>query len=180
MTQWILRVGAADERLLRALALRRRPALTRFMRTFTHAGDAPVPVGFALLLLLGGIPALTGVATQVAATLALAFLVSQLLKRTISRPRPRLPVGLSSLVEPPDRFSFPSGHATASLAVTFPVALEVGRAGGGDALALVVVLPALLVGISRCYLGVHYPGDVVAGWCIAIASTVAVLSLGVS
>lgn len=175
MTQWILRVGAADERLLRALALRRRPALTRFMRTFTHVGDAPVPVGFALLLLLGGIPGLTGVATQVAASLALAFLLSQLLKRTISRPRPRLPVGLASLVEPPDRFSFPSGHATASLAVTLPVALEVAGGGGLEILAFLVVLPALLVGMSRCYLGVHYPGDVVAGWGIAIASTLAVL-----
>lgn len=173
MTPWILRVGAADERLLCALALRRRPSLTRFMRTFTHLGDAPVPVGFALLLLLGGIPGLTSVATQVVATLALAFVVSQLLKRTISRPRPRLPVGLASLVEPPDRFSFPSGHATASLAVTLPVALELGGAGGLEILAILVVVPALLIGMSRCYLGVHYPGDVVAGWGIAVASTVA-------
>jgi len=175
MTPWILRVGAADERLLRALALRRRPALTRLMRISTHAGDAPVPVGFALLLLLGGIPALGGVATQVAATLALAFLVSQMLKRTIARPRPRLPVGLASLVEPPDRFSFPSGHATASLAVTLPVALEVGTATGGDVVALLVVVPALVVGLSRCYLGVHYPGDVVAGWGIAAGSTLIVM-----
>ncbi len=167
MSGWILAIGAADERLLRALASRRRPWLTRFMRIYTHFGDAPVPVGIALFLLFGAVPGADGLGTHVAAGLALAFAISQLLKRVISRPRPRLPVGLQSLVEPPDRFSFPSGHATASLAVALPMALALG----GGVLTLVVVVPALLVGLSRCYLGVHYPGDVFMGWGIALLST---------
>jgi len=184
MSEWMLRVGAADARLLQALAARRHPWLTRFFRGWTHLGDAPVPVGLALLLLAGAIPGLEAVGAGAFLTLALAFGASQGLKRVISRPRPVLPVGLASLVHPPDRFSFPSGHATASLAVALPVAVEVaggpGAAGGlpgggaGALLALLVLAPALLVGVSRCYLGVHYPGDVLAGWVLGSGAYVIV------
>jgi undecaprenyl-diphosphatase len=174
VTAWILRIGAADERLLVAVALRRRPWLTRFMRIYTRFGDAPVPVGVAALLLLGAVPGLEGAGIQAAVSLALAFTVSQVLKRWISRPRPDLPVGLRFVIEPPDRFSFPSGHATASLAVALPVAM----AFGGGLLLPLVLAPALLVGLSRCYLGVHYPGDVMAGWGIAVGS--ALVTMGVA
>jgi undecaprenyl-diphosphatase len=181
MTDWILRVGAADARLLQAMAVRRHPWLTRFFRGWTHLGDAPVPVGLALLLLAGVIPGLEGVGAGAFLTLALAFGASQALKRTISRPRPILPVGLASLVQPPDRFSFPSGHATASLAVALPVAAELAGglepAGGGHVLVPFVIAPALLVGVSRCYLGVHFPGDVLAGWVLASGAFVVVRAL---
>jgi len=176
MTEWILRVGAADARLLRALAARRHPWLTRFFRAWTHLGDAPVPVGLALLLLAGAIPGLEAIGAEAFLALTLAFGTSQGLKRTISRPRPALPVGLSSLVHPPDRFSFPSGHAAASLAVALPVAVELtwglGAGWAASFPALLVLAPALLVGVSRCYLGVHFPGDVLAGWVLGSGACV--------
>ncbi|TVP42092.1 MAG: phosphatase PAP2 family protein [Gemmatimonadales bacterium] len=183
MSDWILRVGAADARLLQALAARRHPWLIWFFRALTHLGDAPVPTGLALLLLAGAIPGLEAVGAAAFLTLALAFGISQGLKRTISRPRPTLPVGLASLVHPPDRFSFPSGHATASLAVALPVAVALaggpggGGGGAGTLLALLVLSPALLVGVSRCYLGVHYPGDVLAGWVIGSGAFLVVRTL---
>jgi undecaprenyl-diphosphatase len=73
-----------------------------------------------------------------------------------------MPVGCSALVHAPDRFSFPSGHAAASLSVALGLLSTVAPPVGVALVAL-----ALLVGISRCYLGVHYPGDVVAGWALA-------------
>ena len=47
----------------------------------------------------------------------------------------------------------------------------------GVALALPVLPLGLLVGVSRCYLGGHYPGDVAAGWTIASVSTAVVTLL---
>jgi undecaprenyl-diphosphatase len=169
MTEWILRAGATDARVLCALARLRTPRLSRFMRMYTHLGDAPVPMGIVALLLLGWVP---GVGVQAALVLALSFLLSQGLKRTISRPRPNLPEGLRSLIDPPDRFSFPSGHASASLAVALPLA-----AAFGGPVAILILALALLVGISRCYLGVHYPGDVLAGWVLALVSAFVVMGL---
>jgi undecaprenyl-diphosphatase len=106
---------------------------------------------------------LTGL--HAAVTLAASHGLVQFLKRIVSRARPRLPVGFGFLIVPPDRFSFPSGHATSSLAVALPFAFALG----GVATLLVIAL-ALTVGFSRCYLGVHYPGDVVMGWLLALGT----------
>jgi undecaprenyl-diphosphatase len=164
-------MGAVDARLLIALAHRRDARLSRFFRVWTHLGDAPVPVAFALALVTGFFPEWQHVGVQSALTLSIAFLFSQVLKRTISRPRPRLPEGFPCLVQAPDRFSFPSGHATASLAVILPILLAPGL--GPAPLLLLPV--ALLIGISRCYLGVHYPGDVLSGWGLALLSAFLVI-----
>jgi undecaprenyl-diphosphatase len=154
-----------DERILHALVLRRGDAGDRLMRSITHLGDTAVTVAITLLLALGAVPGLERIGREMAFVLVVSHLWVQLLKRTINRPRPRLPVGSLSLIDAPDRFSFPSGHAAASLSMALPLA--------GDApglLATAALLLASFVGISRCYLGVHYPGDVVMGWLLAIGA----------
>ncbi|HEU0301987.1 MAG TPA: phosphatase PAP2 family protein [Longimicrobium sp.] len=162
MSSWILaRLHHHDERMLHAFVSRRQPGLDRLMRALTHLGDAAVTIGLTLLLLAGPVP---GAGMSAAFALVGSHLCVQLIKRTVSRARPCLPMGVSALVQPPDRFSFPSGHAAASLSV----ALAVAQVLPGSAAAAVVAL-AMLVGLSRCYLGVHYPGDVVAGWTLAVA-----------
>ena len=72
----------------------------------------------------------------------------------------------------PDRFSFLSGHAIASLAV----ALSYGV--GFPPLAAPLVGLGLLVGWSRVVLGVHYPGDVLAGQLIAAVTVLSVTLIG--
>jgi undecaprenyl-diphosphatase len=72
---------------------------------------------------------------------------------------------MSSLIHPPDRFSFPSGHAAAGLSLALPLALALPVVLGITVLSL-----GLAVGLTRCYLGVHYPGDVLAGWSLAALS----------
>jgi undecaprenyl-diphosphatase len=93
------------------------------------------------------------------------WLISNGLKLGIARPRPDI---VPHLIDVSD-LSFPSGHAMLS-AVTY---LTLGALLSGmqrdRALKIYVVSIAVsltvLVGISRVYLGVHYPSDVLGGWC---------------
>lgn len=157
-----------DERILHAVVLRRWDPFDRLMRVITHAGDAWFTVAATIVFLVGVVPPLQSTALRAAFSLVMSHLAVQLLKRTISRPRPRLPVGYDSLVEPPDRFSFPSGHAAASLSLALPFA-----AAAPPIVDIPLMVLVGLVGISRCYLGVHYPGDVVVGWLLAALASFA-------
>lgn len=165
MTGLIVRLATFDERLLHALVLRRRPRLDSVMRGVTHLGDALVAIAVAGALMVGVVPGLEGAGMQAGFTLAVSHLLVQVVKRSINRRRPRFPVGMASLVEAPDRFSFPSGHAAASLSLALPLFLVLPAA-----LGIPILLVGVAVGVSRCYLGVHYPGDVVAGWSLALGT----------
>lgn len=173
MTAWILRLGAADERLLRALLVRRRPVIDRVMRGVTHVADAPVAIALTLVLAFGAVPGLQAAGVRAAWVLALSHLGVEILKRVFTRERPRLGTGMAWLVTVPDRFSFPSGHATAALSVALPVALALPPLGAAPVLGL-----AIWIGISRCWLGVHYPGDVAAGWTMSLLVHAGVVALG--
>jgi undecaprenyl-diphosphatase len=74
-------------------------------------------------------------------------------------------------VTEPDKFSFPSGHAAAAMSIAFAYAVVF------TALSLPLVVLAALVGMSRVCLGVHYPGDVLAGQTIALATGCALLAV---
>ena len=94
--------------------------------------------------------------------------ISHLLKEVFDRPRPDIDHAVRVFTA-----SFPSGHATLS-AVTFltlAALLTRVRARRGVKLYFVsvAVLLTVLTGLSRVYLGVHYPSDVLAGWCVGSA-----------
>lgn len=173
MTTWMLRLEAIDAQLLHLVVRRRRPAVDRLMRSVTRLADWPVAVGLTLTLALGALPALQNAGFRALSTLVLAHLAVEVLKRAFTRERPELPVGFHWLVDVPDRFSFPSGHATAGLAMALPLAATLS-----PSLAAPIVGVGLLVGVSRCYLGVHYPGDVLAGWALAVVAFTGVSALG--
>jgi len=97
------------------------------------------------------------------------WLVSNALKMGFDRPRPDL-VPHGSIVY---TASFPSGHAMMSAVTYLTLAVLLGRAVPSWRLRLFFLLSALfltaLVGVSRVYLGVHWPTDVVAGWAVGAA-----------
>ena len=149
-----------DQKFLYFLVTKRHRALDVFMRAITHLAD-PAPA----VLIVAGFTFSNqwqSVGQRGMFGLVVSHLLVQLLKRWCCRPRPALPAGSHSLVRAPDRFSFPSGHSAAAMSV----ALMAG-AVLPFAFSLMVIVLAFGIGLSRCYLGVHYPGDVVAGWILA-------------
>lgn len=95
--------------------------------------------------------------------------LSDLLKFAFARPRP-------DFVAPAARVfttSFPSGHATLSAITYLTIAALLAQSQSssriGRYFVIVAALLTVLIGISRVYLGVHYPTDVVGGWCVGAA-----------
>lgn len=97
------------------------------------------------------------------------IMLSQLLKSGFDRPRPDL-VPHGSLVY---TASFPSGHSLMAAVVYMTLAALLARTLDGWVLKayvmLLATLAALMVGVSRIYLGVHWPTDVLAGWIVGAA-----------
>ena len=107
---------------------------------------------------------------RVAVATLVAEMASGLLKIWIERDRPPLANSEpATLVDLPSTYSFPSGHATVAFACATVLALAVPR------LAVPLYALAGLVALSRVYVGVHYPFDVLAG---AVLGIVLALALG--
>lgn len=95
--------------------------------------------------------------------------LSSLLKLGIERPRPELVPHMAQVFTP----SFPSGHAMLSAVTYLTLGALAARVARGQAtkiyLMSIALLASFVVGASRVYLGVHWPSDVLAGWCIGAA-----------
>jgi undecaprenyl-diphosphatase len=92
-----------------------------------------------------------------------SFLTNVALKGVTKRPRPRREVPAARRLDHPDSTSFPSGHTASAAAFSGVVGREI------PGLWLPLNALAGLVGFSRVYTGVHYPGDVVVGWIVGKA-----------
>ncbi len=95
-------------------------------------------------------------------------LLSFALKEIFARERPSQIISLISV----DSYSFPSGHSMMSAVIYLSLAALIARIQPTRRIKIYVlslaVILTLLIGISRIYLGVHYPTDVLAGWSIGL------------
>ncbi len=159
---------------------------------FRTPGDLALPVGPAWLhesardiTALGGFTVLTLVtlgatlallaaqrrrqALVFTATVIAAQIASAGLKSLNGRPRPTLVPHLDAIMSS----SYPSGHAMMSPVVYFTlVAILAAGSFGRSLRALMIgsaVLLVIAIGVSRVYLGVHWPTDVLAGWTLGSA-----------
>jgi undecaprenyl-diphosphatase len=92
-----------------------------------------------------------------------SFAVNQLVKLFVRRPRPDVD-GLPRLIATMSNRSYPSAHATTSAAAAVVLAPLLPPPA-----APVIASTAVAMSLSRLYLGVHWPSDVVAGFALGAA-----------
>lgn len=139
------------------LARPRAPQMAKVSRYISRIGDGGFYLALAVLLALyepqfGAIFLSIGLLAY-----AIELPVYLLLKNTIKRDRPCDSLPFEAYIKPSDKFSFPSGHAAAAFVFATLIAHFYPTF---DVFAYML---ALMVGISRILLGVHYPTDIVAG-----------------
>lgn len=161
-----------DRALFRAIFRLKWGPLTVIMRWFTVAGTAGALWGFiaAVAFLVTGFQASNLIVPWGA--VALSWALAEVAKHLFDRRRPLVrEISIAPFIKTPSSSSFPSGHsATAgagalSLAVLYP------------ALAALILPAGLLTMLSRIYLGVHYPFDVLAGALIGVSTATVFLLL---
>ena len=160
-----------DVPLLEGLHALQRPALDTVFLAFSAVGfsGGVVPVDVVLIAVLA-IRRHPRSAAFAAIALGGSALLNIAAKHVLQRARPALWIPIA----PESTYSFPSGHAMGSMTLACVVAcLAWDTRWRGAALVLGVAF-SLGVGVSRVYLGVHYPSDVLAGWAAAVAWVVAV------
>jgi undecaprenyl-diphosphatase len=168
---------AVDEAIILAFRVPGHPAdpvgppwLEEAVRDITALGSAPTLV-IGVLAVVGFLALAKAWRPAIFTLLASGggLILSSLLKYTIDRPRPDL-VPHGNLIY---TSSFPSGHSMMSAVVYLTLAALVTRLIErkrlkGYALGVAMIL-TLLIGVSRIYLGVHWPSDVLAGWAAGAA-----------
>ena len=168
---------AIDEAIILAFRVPGNPAdpigpswVEESVRDVTSLGSAPALV-IAVLAVVGFLALAKAWRPAIFTLLACGggLVVSSLLKYTVDRPRPDL-VPHGNIIY---TSSFPSGHSMMSAVVYLTLAALVARLIEkkrlkGYALGVALAL-TLIIGVSRIYLGVHWPSDVLAGWSAGAA-----------
>ncbi|MEA3012530.1 MAG: undecaprenyl-diphosphatase [Sphingomonadales bacterium] len=144
--------------------------LRRTLGDITALGGSPV-LTLLTLISAGYLVAARKAATAafLVAAISTGAIASTLLKLLFARARPDL---VAHLVETYST-SFPSGHAMNSAITFLTLGALLARAEANRAVRIylmsVAVFLTLIIGFSRVYLGVHWPSDVIAGWCVGAA-----------
>ncbi|WP_142384083.1 phosphatase PAP2 family protein [Neobacillus cucumis] len=132
--------------------------LNLFFRIITQFGgaDITIAVSFLLIVILSGEPKLTAISSGLA--LSASHIPVHIIKQLFPRKRPYLILESTKFpANPLQDHSFPSGHTTAIFSIVTPYILYIPQ------LAIILIPLGIGVGISRIYLGLHYPSDILAG-----------------
>lgn len=165
-----------DSRLTRWVVSTFGQSSRRFFEVMTTLGDPiAVTIMTVLVISLGMVQANPKLEVS-GVIIPLTVLVGALLKLFFERARPMTEYALNMKLQ---TFSFPSGHSTGSM-VTYGllslIASHIIISPWGIIGALMLAIIPFAVGLSRVYLGAHFPSDVIAGWLLG-ASALAVIVL---
>ena len=168
---WFVFTGQSqvyDELVQRIFLDLRDEALTAVFRAITFCGNETTMIGLCIFIVI--LPGRMKVGLPVALMTVVGWFAHTLLKGLIARPRPDMEYWLVTETS----FSFPSGHANVSMIFFIALAILVGRALilqdnwiAAILLRVIFTVLAVLIGLSRLYLGVHFASDVFGGWLLA-------------
>ena len=172
------RLHQFDSRLLARLFRQgERRAIVPLARAISRSGDGYLHLLIPLALAAAGAQSIGSLTTLLGLALILERGLYWVLKNGLKRRRPQEIVpGFRSLIIASDQFSFPSGHSSASFLLATALCLVYGPA------LVIMFLWAALVALSRVVLGVHFPGDTLAGalmgstCCLFTASVLGILA----
>lgn len=134
------------------------------MLKITNLGGALFSSLILFILLLFGSRRYKLIGVEMFFALTISQIIVHSLKRILSRERPyKILEQLNTFGINLKDYSFPSGHSAASFSIATTLALNVPK------LSALVFIIAIIIGISRIYLGVHYPTDVAAGIVIGFS-----------
>lgn len=143
--------------------------LQEAVRDFTSLGSFTIlgliVIASAVYLLL---EKKAGTAVFLVVSVVAGTVISNVLKQTFNRPRPNVEASLTVFTA-----SFPSGHAALSAVVYLTLGALLSQSARSPLIKGyfigLALLMAFLVGVSRIYLGMHYPTDVIAGWSLGLS-----------
>ena len=151
----------------------RNDFLTPIFKFITTLGDAGM-IWIAIAVILLFVKQYRKVGLMVGGSLLGSLVFNNgLIKNLVARPRPyRMIEALTIIIPEPGEFSFPSGHTSSSFAAGVVLYLMLPKKYGVPAMIL-----AFLIGISRLYVGVHYPTDVLGGMVMGTLLAVATVKI---
>lgn len=162
------RAAAFDDPVRQFFYGLRGDVLTPVVVGITHLSNTKFIVALCLILLILK-PTRIRYGIPVSAGAIFVTIVNKTIKHLVQRPRPDDIVHLVS----EGGFSFPSGHSITSMFVygmlLYLICRYVKNRRLRIILSVLVAIPLVLVGPSRIYVGVHFPTDVLAGWCLGFA-----------
>ena len=146
----------------------RGEALTPLVKALTYLGNWQSIATICVVLLVIR-PTRINYGLPVSVGAVFVSLLNKAIKIIVARPRPD---DIIHLVEE-GGFSFASGHSITSVffygALIYLMRKNIKNKTTVNILTIVLIIPMAGIGLSRIYLGVHYPSDVLAGWCLGIA-----------
>jgi undecaprenyl-diphosphatase len=167
----VLRISELDRALFKAIFRFKWVPFTSLMRAFTVAGKTGALWGViaALGFIVTGFEPYNLLVPWVA--VAVSWTLAEGAKYLFDRARPFISdTDIAPLMKTPSSSSFPSGHSATAAAGALTLSAVY------PSFAPALVLSGILVALSRIYLGVHYPFDVLAGILIGVATAAAVLT----
>lgn len=168
-------LDSLDQGLMKLVQDERSAAFDPIVVFITRFGDFHIQfaVGVLLVLLLLAVRRWQA-GLFVGGCLLLASTTTTVLKNLLARSRPDV------LLQPLESYSLPSGHSSAAFAFFLALGILAGRGSAARTRLtwlLVACLPALAIALSRVYLGVHWPSDIIAGALVAATSCALSLAL---